>query len=243
MTTEPRFPPLLTGHAVTGRIDPFEKAISLAVMGCDAGTIVHNITNDHLRAAFVFAPEVTLDKAAAMLVACSVGYSNAFGALAPPEVMMHLKWDGDVLVNGATCGGLKMAASHSDPAAMANWLVVGLDVPLFPTDSPEGGDTPDQTTLFQEGCAELNPVELLEAWARHTLVWVNRWEDDGVAPLHTEWRNVAFAIGENMTTNLDGKEINGTFLGIDEAFGMLIRTPETTHIKPLTDLLPQGDTT
>lgn len=241
MTTEPIFPPLLKGQAVTGKIDPFEKAVSLATLGCDAGTIVYNIRQQYMRAAFIFAPEITLEKACAMMIACGVGYSNALGALAPPEVAVHLDWHGDILVNGATCGGIKMAASHSDPAAMPEWLVVGLTVPLFPADD-EGGFTPNQTTLFQEGCAEVDPVTLIESWARHTLVWINRWDDEGPAPLHAEWRSKAHDMGEEINTTLQGTEVKGTFLGVDEDFGMLIRTGEATQVKPISALLRNGDT-
>jgi biotin-(acetyl-CoA carboxylase) ligase len=237
MTTEPIFPPLLMGEAVTGHIDPFDKAISMATLGCDAGTIVHNITPEYLRAAFIFAPEVTLDKATAMMVACSIGYSNALGALAPPEVAVHLDWHGGILVNGATCGALKIASSHDTPSATPDWLVVGLTVPLIPPNDDGGGHTPDQTSLFQEGCIEIEPIRLLESWSRHSLVWINRWSDDGSAPLHAEWRTMAHGIGEYITTDLNGDEITGTFLGIDEDFGMLIRSGQTTHIKPLSDLL------
>jgi len=242
MTTEPTFPPLLSGQAVTGAINPFDKAISLATLGCDAGTITYNISNDFLRAAFIFAPEVPLEQACAMVIACGIGYSNALGALAPPEVAVHLDWHGSILVNGAMCGGLKMAASSNDPSTPPDWLVVGLTVPLFPA-TQEGGHTPDQTTLFQEGCVEVNPIELLEGWSRHTLVWINRWSDDGPAPLHAEWRSKAYAMGDDVTTTLDGDEITGSFLGIDEAFGMLIRTAKTTRVKPLSNLLQNGGVT
>ncbi len=242
MTPEPIFPPLLTGEAVTGQIDPFEKAISLATLGCDGGTIVYNISVEYLRAAFVFAPEVTLEKAATMMAACGIGYSNALGALAPPEVPVHLDWHGGILVNGATCGALKMAASHSNPEDMPDWLVVGITIPLVPLNDYGGGDTPDQTTLMQEGCIEVDPVELLESWSRHSLVWINRWVDDGIAPLHAEWRTKAHGVGDDITTTHNGQTIQGTFLGIDETFGMLIRTGITTIVKPLTALLVNGET-
>jgi biotin-(acetyl-CoA carboxylase) ligase len=130
-----------------------------------------------------------------------------------------------------------MAASSANPTDVPDWLVVGLTIPLIPPNDDGGGHTPDQTCLFQEGCIEVDPMRLLESWSRHTLVWINRWSDEGAAPLHAEWRTMATGVGESITTTLQGDEISGTFLGIDEAFGMLIRTDETTHIKPLSDLL------
>ncbi|PTX54596.1 biotin-(acetyl-CoA carboxylase) ligase [Litoreibacter ponti] len=228
--TEPTFPPLMSGQAVT--VDPFEKACAQAALGCDAGLVVHHLASDTLRAALVFAPEVPLADAMAMLPVCGVGFQNALGALAPPEVAVHLQWDGGIRVNGASCGRLRVAASGDDPDVEPDWLVVGLELTLWP-DSDETGHTPDKTALYAEGCADVDAVALLESWTRHTLVWINRWADEGVEPLHKEWRGLAHGIGED--TARDG--LTGTFLGVDERFGMLLRDDATTHLIPLTTLL------
>ncbi len=230
--TAPTFSPLFSGLAVAGQIDPFEKARDEAVKGCDAGLVVYNLGADTLRAAMVFAPDVTLADAMAMLPLCGVGFQNALGALAPPEVAVHLDWNGGLRINGATSGRLRAAASSTDPKAEPDWLVIGLELSLWPA-SEETGMTPDQTALYAEGCADVNPAELLEAWVKHTLVWINTWQDTGAGPLHKEWRGLAHGIGED--AEMTGK--TGTLLGIDEKFGMLLRDKSTTHLIPLTEVL------
>ena len=125
-----------------------------------------------------------------------------------------------------------MTASANDPDRVPEWLIVGLEIPLWPS-SDDAGHTPDQTALYAEGCADVDAVGLLESWARHTLVWINRWSDEGAASLHNEWRGLAQGIGE--TVKIDGQ--TGTFLGVDERFGMLLRTGDTTHLIPLTTVL------
>lgn len=228
----PSFPPLMSGLAVTGAIPPFDKARAMAALGCDAGLVVHNVTDSHLAAALVMAPEVPLRHAMAMLPACGVGFQNALGALGPPEVAVHLEWAGGLRVNGARCGRLRVAAGGTEPDALPGWLVVGLDVPVTPaTDRP--GETPDDTALMEEGCAEVDPVTLLEAWARHTLVWINTWEDDGPRALHAEWRGLAWGMGEPLRHG----DLSGTWLGVDEDFGMLLRVGDATRLIPLTTLL------
>lgn len=230
--TEPVFPPLFSAMAVQGAADPFEKARMQAVMGCDAGLVVHNVQADRLRAAVVLAPEVPLAKAAAMLPLAVVGFQNALGALAPPEVAVHAEWTGAVRLNGASCGGLRIAASTDDPEAVPDWLVLGLDLPLMNT-ADDPGATPDQTTLYAEGCMDVHPIRLLEAWVRHMLVWINRWSDEGPRALHEEWRGIAHGIGDPITRGT----LSGTFLGVDEDFGLLLRDADTTHLIPLTTLL------
>ena len=228
----PSFPPLFSGLAVESQVDPFDKACAEAARGCDAGLVVHDLGANLLRAALVFAPDVELVDAMAMLPLCGVGFQNALGALGPPEVAVHLEWAGGLRINGASCGTLRVAASSSNPRAEPDWMVIGLELPLWPeTDTP--GDIPEQTALYAEGCADVNAMELLESWVKHTLVGINTWTEDGVKALHKDWRGLSHGIGEDITMN----EISGTFLGVDEQFGMLIRAADTTHLVPLTYLL------
>ncbi|MCP5088411.1 MAG: DUF4444 domain-containing protein [Rhodobacteraceae bacterium] len=236
----PSFPPLFTGHAITGRAAPFVKACTQAMLGCDSGLIVYNLAHDRLRFAVVLTPEVPLERAMAVFCICGVGFQNALGALAPPEVAVHLEWDGGILVNGASCGRLQIAASTTDPAAVPDWLVVGLDVPLIPPSEASPGKNPNQTSLFEEGCVEVEPVRLLESWARHTLVWINEWSDNDASSLHAEWCGLAHGIGEDYSTNWRGETLRGKFLGVDEHFGLLLRSDDDTHLLPLSGLLEKG---
>ncbi|MCG7519583.1 biotin/lipoate--protein ligase family protein [Ruegeria sp. Ofav3-42] len=230
--SEPVFPPLLTGHPVQGGEDPFERAQAMAALGCDAGTVVYNIQADRLRVAIVFAPEVPLQDAMAMMPLCAVGFQNALGALAPPEVAVHLGWEGLICVNGAKCGMFHGAASSSDPQAEPDWLVVGWELALLQTNEAPG-ETPDVTALYDEGCADVSATQLVESWSRHMLTWLNRWQEDGNAPLHAEWMGLLNGVGEPYGET-------GVFLGTDERFGMLIRSGSETQLRPLTELLENG---
>ncbi|MEP5728488.1 MAG: DUF4444 domain-containing protein [Sulfitobacter sp.] len=228
----PNFPPLFSGLAVEGQTDPFDKACAEAARGCDAGLVVHNLGANNLQAALILAPDVPLSQAMVMFPLCGVGFQNALGALAPPEVAVHLEWPGGIRVNGATCGHLRVAASGEAPEAEPDWLVIGLSLTLWPeNDAP--GATPDQTALYSEGCADVQADALLEAWIKHTLVGINTWQDEGAAPLHKDWRALAHGMGEDISIN--GQ--SGTFLGVDEHFGLLLRDADTTHLIPLTHLL------
>lgn len=229
------FPPLFQGTAVSGRNDPFDTACARATLGCDSGLLVHNVTPDQLRAAIVFAPEIPLEQAMAMLPTCGVGLQNALGALAPPEVAVQLTWQGDIILNGGRAGHLRAAASDSNPIDIPDWLVIGLELQLLPLSEKDAGLTPDQTSLIQEGCGDISPLRLLESWARHTLVWINTFSQDGPLTLHAEWRGLSVGIGEDTPEG-------DTFVGIDEHFGMLLRRKNSTRLIPLSNLLEKEDT-
>ena len=231
MSEEVTFPPLMTGEAAGPGQDPFDLARQKAELGVDAGLVVYDLGADTLRAALVLAPEVPLAQAMAMLPTCGVGFQNALGALAPPEVAVHLDWEGGLRINGARCGSLRIAASTDDPAAQPDWLGVALELPLGP--QGDGGETPDQTALYAEGCAEVTAPRLLESWTRHCLHWINRWDEGDLKALHAEWQGLAHGIGEDRQQ----AGLNGTFLGVDADFGMLLRDDTTTHLIPLTTVL------
>ena len=231
--TQPSFPPLFTSLSANGS-DPFALACAQAQAVCDAGLVVYDITHAQLRAAIVFAPEVPLRDAACMLPLCGVGFQNALGALAPPEVGVHLGWGGRLYLNGGHCGALQIAASEQDPDTIPDWLVIGLTLDLWPP-SDDTGLTPDDTALYAEGCGEVDPVLLLEAWVRHSLVELNSWVDDGPARLHRNWSGLAHGLDAEIT--VAGQ--TGIFIGLDESLGLLLKTPTETRLIPLTALLTE----
>lgn len=223
----PVFPPLFHGRAAA---DPFAEAAAEARGGCDAGLVLFDVQIDRLRAAIVFAPDVPLAEAAVMLPLCGVAFQNAFGTQSPPEVAVHLDWAGAIRINGAVAGRLRMAADACSPEAEPGWLAVELDLALMGASAMPGA-TPDRTTLFDEGCAEVDPVLLLESWVRHVLLWINTWTEDGLRALHGEWAGLAHGLNGPVA----GHE--GVFLGVDDRFGMLLKREGGTVAVPLTDLL------
>ena len=226
----PTFPPLMYGEAAA---DPVTHAQMRAIQGCDAGLVAYDLGQSTLQVAIVFAPDVTLAKAAVMLPLCAVGFQNALGALGPPETAVQLEWDGGIRLNAARCGRFGIHASTDNPAEVPDWMVIDLTLPLWPlSDAP--GEHPEDTALYAEGCTDVQAPQLLESWSRHTLTWVRSWEDDGIKPLHEAWRGLAWQIGEDVTV----LGTTGTFLGVDENFGLLLRDADgATQLIPLTRLL------
>ncbi|MHA1529872.1 MAG: biotin/lipoate--protein ligase family protein [Alphaproteobacteria bacterium] len=235
---QPSFPPLLKGEEVMSGMDPFAKAVASAALGTEPGLVCWVRDQASLRAALVLAPEAPLERAIGITFAVALGLGDALGALAPPEVAVHFVWPGTFKVNGADCGTMRAAAATTDPATVPDWLVIGIDIPYLPRSEAEPGSRPDQTSLTDEGCIEVVPLKLLESWSRHTLVWINSWLDDGFQPLHAAWCERAWEMGEDLPANSPGDSSGGgTFMGLDELGGMLVKTDRSTEIRPLTTML------
>ncbi|MEO1293566.1 MAG: biotin/lipoate--protein ligase family protein [Pseudomonadota bacterium] len=233
---DPVFPPLLSGERVPEGVDPMDKAVIAAEAGVDAGTIFWSPRADQLRAALVLAPEAPLRDAMAMVAVVANGLADALGALAPPEVAVTFDWPGQIKINGAHAGVLTAEASSTDPDGEPHWLVIGVTIQLAPMLDEPGRD-PRVTALVEEGCAGLTALALLESWSRHTLVWINRWLEDGFRPVHDAWIGRVDGRGEFVRLRSNGSLAEGLFLGLDDLGGMLLKSEAETLALPLTGML------
>lgn len=226
----PLFPPRLRGEEARPGEDVLDRAAQRAALGIDPGLIVWRAGGETVEAAVVLAPEVPLERAMGAVLAVANGLGDAIGALAPPEVAVHFDWPDGLRVNGARAGGFRARASTDDPAAEPDWLAIAIRVDLLPPVPPTGDVATDATGLYAEGCGEIAAVPLIESWSRHMLVWLNRLEDDGLAPVHRDWRARAWGMGEDLAAG-------GTFMGLDEHGGQLVRHQDRTELRPLTTML------
>ena len=237
---KPSFPPLLRGVEMKPGVDPFTKAGADAGAGrTEIGDFYWSPDAETLRAAIVFNPEEPLAKALPILFAAANGLNDSLGALAPPEVGVLHVWPDGIKVNGGWCGAFRAEASTRDLKDVPDWLVVGLSLSMqWPEDAPDPGDVPWMTALSEEGCAHLSVVRLLESWARHMLVWVNRWEEEGDRPITDAWLARAEGWKETIAFEHDEKLRQGAFLGLDEMGGMVLKTlDDETEILSLVSTL------
>ena len=146
------FPPLLTGIAVAG--DPLTAALESVETEVEPGSVFYAVDEDVCHTALVLAPEVPLSEAMSVSFAVTLGMNDALGALAPPEVAVHLVRPDRIKVNGALCGELRATASSNVPTEEPDWLILELRLPVTSVNSAPG-TTPDATTLHDEGCGDI----------------------------------------------------------------------------------------
>ncbi len=233
---KPQFPPLLDGVETREGVDPFDKALADAQSGRgETGNLYWSSDDDVLRAALVFEPEQPLIDALPILFAVANGLNDCIGALAPPEVGLLHVWPTGIKINGAHCGAFRVQASSWQPDTVPEWIIIGLSLALS-SNVTDPGERPDLTALAEEGCGHLSRVRLLESWSRHTLVWINRWADDGFRPIFEAWLARADGRGDAITL----EDSTGTFLGLDEQGGLLLKTDSGPRTIPLAEALQQG---
>ena len=101
--TDPTFPPLLSGEKVSKAVDPFTKAVSASMMGCEPGVVFYAEDQDTLNAR-LHLPEIALKESVSVVHALMLSLADSLGALGPPELAVHFLWPCDFKVNAARCG-------------------------------------------------------------------------------------------------------------------------------------------
>ncbi len=230
----PRLPPAYRLVALDSVGSTNDEARRLAGEGAEDGTLVWaraqsggrgrrgrqwQSPRGNLYLSLVLRPQCSLSEAAQLGFVAALGLGDAIGSVAPPLIEVTYKWPNDVLVNGRKAAGILLESQGAEGAA-CDWLVLGLGVNV--ASFPEETEFP-ATSLRFEGCPpEVTEVALLEAFGKHFLTWVNRWLEEGFAPIRKGWRNHAQGLGEETRVRLAQEEFSGTFKDLDETGALVL---------------------
>lgn len=141
------------------------------------------------------------------------------GRIAAPP--LQLKWPNDILLAGAKLGGI-LVESSSSVQTEESVIVIGTGINL--SSHPEAGRP--ATSLSAHGLA-IEPHAALQALAAATASWLDIWRAGaGFSQVRTAWLEFAHEAGQPITVHLGNAVIEGTFLGIDEAGALLMRTAD-----------------
>jgi BirA family transcriptional regulator, biotin operon repressor / biotin---[acetyl-CoA-carboxylase] ligase len=218
MTERPVFPPLLRPFAVTPDVHPFERCLGLAAEGAEAGTLLWSVGQDACEGAIVLAPEQPRELSLPIVLIAMLGLGDALGAMVPPMIAVTFGWPDRIEVNGGVVGGVRFACAATESTeAVPDWLVIGFGIAVRGRRAGQAGaDHLQRTTLADEGCGEVMALDLLEAFGRHFLSWIHRWQEAGVEPVHKAWLSRATGLGKWIEVPLGHQVRRGTFEGLTE---------------------------
>ena len=160
----------------------------------------------------VLRPDCLPREAAQLGFVAALALGDAIGSVAPPMIEVQFKWPNDVLLNERKGAGI-LLESRIDDGALA-WLVlgVGVNVEAYPQDL----DPPATSLRFEGAPGDVTATRLLEAFGPHFMSRVNRWLDDGFAPIRRGWLNHAYGLGEPIGVDLARERVEGLFKDLDE---------------------------
>ena len=148
-----------------------------------------------------------------------LGLGDALGALVPPVVALTFGWPDRIEINGGVVGGVRMASARTEkPSDVPDWIVIGFGVAMrrARADGPEPGHRPGHTTLADEGCARSQTIDLVEHFAAISSAWINRWQQDGVAPVRQAWLSRAAGLSSSIEVGSGQHKKQGIFTGLTD---------------------------
>ena len=153
-----------------------------------AGTMVFVGRFDLAEFAVVLEPEEPLASARRAFYACMVALGDALAARAPPEKPIVIAWPDAIYVDRGLIGGGRLAwPDHVDERTAPDWLVFGAAIRIFSLSPQEAGLHPLSTALADESFGDVSAERLVEGFARHLMVALDRWREEGFAPIATEY--------------------------------------------------------
>jgi hypothetical protein len=190
--------------------DAFAHAVKVAADE-GAGTLVFVGRFDLAEFAVVLEPDEPLRTARRAFYAGLTALADALAVHAPPEKPIAFEWPDAIRVDGGLVGGARLAwPSRADEDEPADWVVFGASIRTVAMTDTEPGLRPLVAALDEEGFDGLESGRLVESFARHLMVAVDSWQEQGFG-----------AVARNYVARLSPEK--GARRDIDENGDLLIR--------------------
>jgi biotin-(acetyl-CoA carboxylase) ligase len=160
----------------------FEHA-QLVAAKLRAGTLVWVGRFDLVEFALVLEPDEPLAGARRAVYAGMNALADTLAVHAAPNTPINFEWPDALFVSGALIGGARLAwpkkaAENERP----DWIVFGATLRAA-MNLLDPGMKSHLTGLEEEGFSELGPGRVVETFARHFMVTVDAWQEEGFAPV------------------------------------------------------------
>lgn len=205
--------PSVYSLVVTGS-DPFARAKAQACERVEDGLLVLADRADRLLLALLLEPDRPRSSSLLVFYAHANAVGDALAALLPPLLPVTFGWPASVLVDGANVGRLRLAIADCGGSEVPPWLVLGIELELAGGPG-EPGERPEQAGLAELGALDLDPARLTEAWSRHFLTWLERFEREGFEPVRLVWNARCHDRGRRIELHLGGQIYAGAVVGLD----------------------------
>ncbi len=167
--------------------DAFAHATSIAAKQ-GAGTLVYVGRFDLAEFAVVLEPEEPLSRARRAFYAGMAALADTLTSHAEPETSIGIDWPDALSINRGLVGGGRLGwprgASEDETPP---WLVFGAMIRTVSMSGVEPGLHPLSTALEEEGFTDVLASQLVESFARHFMVMLDAWQEQGFAAVAKEY--------------------------------------------------------
>lgn len=167
----------------------------------------------NLHCAILLRPDYPRSASGQLLYVAALSAGSALAGLLSPMTGLRYVWPNKLLINDLDAGRVMMSAAP-EPGAEHAWLALAfwINVALHPPNpEPEA-----YNSVHASGSPEVRVEQMLEDVARYFLSWINRWAEEGFAPIRHHWQLRANGINEPCELRLQNDIVRGTMIEIDD---------------------------
>lgn len=233
MSARPELPPAYEPVFWEGGTTVLAEAVRRARSGAPEGTLVWGTRPDQgegrlgqpwhppregLFCALVLEPDDPLPITAQVALVALAAAGVAIAERVPPMTDLRFGWPNDLLLDGGKAAVVSLRDTETieegDPR-----LVLGLNLNLAGAPDPEETGS---ASLAESPEAEMEAREILEAFARHFLAGINRWAEEGLAPVRRQWAHRSAAPGDELRIALPAETVAGRLVAWTRDGGLVI---------------------
>ncbi|WP_186420433.1 biotin/lipoate--protein ligase family protein [Bosea sp. CS1GBMeth4] len=165
--------------------DAFAHAQAIAAQA-GAATLVWVRRFDIVEFAVVLEPDAILAEARLAHYLAMNALADALAVHSPPERPVLFRWPDALTYDLGLIGGGRLAWPAGCPEnQVPDWLVFGAMVRATTMSPFELGQT--GVGMAEEGFEEVDAVDLIEAFCRHLMLGVSRWQEEGARAAVRRW--------------------------------------------------------
>ena len=207
---EPVLPPGFSLVTLRESGDAFGHAQAIAAEA-GAATLVWVRRFDIIEFAVVLEPDAILSEARLAHYLAMNALADALAVYSPPERPLMFRWPGALTYDLGLIGGGRLAWPGDCPESQVpDWLVFGAMIRATTMSPFQPGQT--GVGMAEEGFEEVDAVDLIEAFARHLMLGVSRWQEEGAKPAARRWLDRL----EKVTGVRHGVEPNGDLVATSQ---------------------------
>lgn len=184
--------------------------------------------NRNLHCALVLRPEDDFASCCQISLLACVCTAMAIARQAEPLEEIRFGWPNDVLLNRGKVAGVTLGGTL-DVRGRPGWMVVGVNVNVHDSPSSRGFSA---ASMRGEGFQDPDRVTLLEGYAREFLSWINRWAEEGFAPVRKAWMTKSPEEGEAVTLRLGDSVVSGRYHQLDDS-GALEIVDDSSRVRTI----------
>ncbi len=187
-------PPAYHAICLPGGRSAAAAARQAAAAGAEEGALFWGNRTDRLDCALLLRPDRPRRDTLPVIFVATLAFADALGRFAPPPAPISFRWPGDIVIDGGLAGRVSLDCAPGAADAVPYWAVLHFELALAAA-VDEPGLSAAHTSIAEKGFEEFSVAAQLEAFSRHFLLWLDRWEAEGFAPIAASWwrRAVGFA--------------------------------------------------